>query len=115
MADAHSRDIFFVSMARSMAIPARINGVTGKVQLIGDDGAMDVDLNHHPEEPVFMAEGIASKGKLVASYKPIRSLDNPKYYSHFTLSKQTRRAVCNCFPMTKAMQIWAAVLHGAIF
>ena len=36
-----------------------------------------------------MAEGIASKGKLVASYKPIRSLDNPKYYSHFTLSKQT--------------------------
>ena len=62
VADAHSRDIFFVSMARSMAIPARINGVTGKVQLIGDDGAMDVDLNHHPEEPVFMAEGIASKG-----------------------------------------------------
>ena len=47
---------------------------------------MDVDLNHHSEEPVFMAEGIASKGKLVASYKPIRSLDNPKYYSHFTLS-----------------------------
>lgn len=89
VADAHSRDIFFVSMARSMALPARINGVTGKVQLIGDDGAMDVDLNHHPEEPVFMAEGIASKGKLVASYKPIRSLDNPKYYSHFTLSKQT--------------------------
>ena len=89
VADAHSRAIFFVSMARSMAIPARINGVTGKVQLIGDDGAMDVDLNHHPEEPVFMAEGIASKGKLVASYKPIRSLDNPKYYSHFTLSKQT--------------------------
>lgn len=61
VADAHSRDIFFVSMARSMAIPARINGVTGKVQLIGDDGVTDVDLNHHPEEPVFMAEGIASK------------------------------------------------------
>ena len=36
VADAHSRDIFFVSMARSMAIPARINEVTGKVQLIGD-------------------------------------------------------------------------------
>lgn len=25
----------------------------------------------------------------MASYKPIRSLDNPKYYSHFTLSKLT--------------------------
>ncbi|WP_418819890.1 hypothetical protein [Phocaeicola sp.] len=27
-ADAHSRDIFFVSMARSMGIPARIDEVT---------------------------------------------------------------------------------------
>ena len=89
VADTHSRDIFFVSMARSMAIPARINGVTGKVQLIGDDGAVDVDLNHNPEEPVLKEEIIPLKGKLVASYKPIRSLDNPKYYSHFTLSKLT--------------------------
>ena len=89
VADAHSRDIFFVSMARSMAIPARINGVTGKVQLIGDDGAVDVDLNHNPEEPVLKEEIIPLKGKLVASYKPVHSLDNPKYYSHFTLSKQT--------------------------
>ena len=102
-------------MARSMAIPARINGVTGKVQLIGDDGAMDVDLNHHPEEPVFMAEGIASKGKLVASYKlSVRWITrNTILISLFP--NRPRRAVCNCFPMTKAMQIWAAVLHGAIF
>lgn len=89
VADAHSRDIFFVSMARSMAIPARINGVTGKVQLIGDDGVVDVDLNHRQEEPAFREENIPLKGKLVASYKPVRSLDNPKYYSHFTLSKLT--------------------------
>ena len=34
VADAHSRDIFFVSMARSMGIPARIDEVTGMVQLI---------------------------------------------------------------------------------
>ena len=31
-ADAHSRDIFFVSMARGTGIPARIDEVTGKVQ-----------------------------------------------------------------------------------
>ena len=43
-ADAHSRDIFFVSMARSMGIPARIDEVTGKVQLMGDEGAVDVNL-----------------------------------------------------------------------
>ena len=84
VADAHSRDIFFVSMARSMAIPARINEVTGKVQLIGDDGAVDVDLDVQ-----FLEEKLAQKGRLVASYNPVRSLDNPKYYSHFTLSRQT--------------------------
>ena len=32
VADAHSRDIFFVAMARSMGMPARIDEVTGKVQ-----------------------------------------------------------------------------------
>ena len=83
VADAHSRDIFFVSMARSMAIPARINEVTGKVQLIGDDGAVDVDLDVQ-----FQEEKLGQRGRLVASYNPIRSLDNPKYYSHFTLSRQ---------------------------
>ena len=37
--DVYKRqDIFFVSMARSMGIPARIDEVTGKVQLMGDEG-----------------------------------------------------------------------------
>lgn len=45
VADAHSRDIFFVSMARSMGIPARIDEVTGKVQLIiGDERPVDVQV-----------------------------------------------------------------------
>lgn len=83
MADAHSRDIFFVSMARSMAIPARIDEVTGKVQLIKDEGAVDVHFDGQ------LMEKKTEMGKLVASYKPIPSLNNPKYYSHFTLSKQT--------------------------
>lgn len=84
VADAHSRDIFFVSMARSMGIPARIDEVTGKVQLIGDDGAIDVSFNRE------MQEGLqAQKGKFTARYTPIQSLDNPKYYSHFTISKIT--------------------------
>ena len=37
LADPHSRDIFFVSMARSMGIPARIHDVTGKVQLVHEN------------------------------------------------------------------------------
>lgn len=84
VADTHSRDIFFVSMARSMGIPARIDEVTGKVQLIGDEGAIDVSFEN------VLPEGLLPrKGRLIAGYAPIKSLDNPKYYSHFTISKVT--------------------------
>ena len=87
LADAHSRDIFFVSMARSMGIPARIDEVTGKVQLMKEEGALDVDLDC--KDTVFMEELVPQKGRLVAEYSPVKSLDDPKYYSHFTLSKVT--------------------------
>lgn len=81
-ADAHSRDIFFVSMARSMGIPARIDEVTGKVQLMTAQGATDVSFG-------ATEQTAASSGRLVARYKPIKSLANPKYYSHFSLSQIT--------------------------
>lgn len=83
VADAHSRDIFFVSMARSMGIPARIDEVTGKVQLIEDTGVMDVNFEAAEQTPS------TQKGRLIARYTSIKSIDNPKYYSHFTLSRLT--------------------------
>lgn len=82
VADAYSRDIFFVSMARSLGIPSRIDEVTGKVQLINVDGAIDVDFGSINKEE-------SPKGKLIAKYKPIKSLSDPKYYSHFSISKLT--------------------------
>ena len=82
VADAHSRNIFFVSMARSLGIPSRIDEVTGKVQLINNEGAIDVDFE--------ATEPVATKtGKFMATYKPIKSLSDPKYYSHFSISKLT--------------------------
>ena len=82
VADAHSRNIFFVSMARSLGIPSRIDEVTGKVQLISNEGAIDVDFE--------ATEPVATKtGKFMATYKPIKSLSDPKYYSHFSISKLT--------------------------
>ena len=82
VADAHSRNIFFVSMARSLGIPSRIDEVTGKVQLINNEGAIDVDFE--ATEPV-----VTKTGKFMATYKPIKSLSDPKYYSHFSISKLT--------------------------
>lgn len=96
MADAHSRDIFFVSMARSLGIPARIDEVTGKVQLLEDNGTVDVDFAEllSTEEASTQAGGgkgnlTGKRGKLIADYSPIKSLANPKYYSHFTISRLT--------------------------
>ncbi len=82
VADAHSRDIFFVSMARSMGIPARIDPVTGKVQLLDGVKVSDVDFGAaQPQEQ--------KAGRLIVEYEPIKTLSNPKYYTHFTISKLT--------------------------
>ena len=80
-ADRHSRDIFFVSLARSMGIPARIDGITGKVQLFDKDANItDVDFEN-------AQQATAQTGKLVAKYSPIKSNDDPKYYYHYTISR----------------------------
>lgn len=84
VADEHSRDIFFVALARSIGIPARINQVTRKVQIIAEDKAIDV--NFEQKDLVQPEAGI-----VVADYKPISYLNNPKYYNHFTISRLTDR------------------------
>ena len=81
VADEKSRDIFFVAMARTLGIPARIDKVTGKVQYTDKEGRT-FDVNFSTSSPVQATTGI-----LRAAYKPIASLPDPKYYSHFTLSK----------------------------
>lgn len=79
MANAHSRDIFFVSLCRSLGIPARIDDVTGKVQLAGN-GFVDIDFEAE-------VQTVSESGTLTATYNPTKFLDDPKYYSHFTLSR----------------------------
>ena len=79
-ADQRSRNIFFVSVARALGIPARIDEVTGKVQLMGGKHPIDVDFE-------VSEEIIAPTGTLKVGYKPIEALDDPKYYTHFTISK----------------------------
>lgn len=81
-ADAISRDIFFVSMARSLGIPARIDIVTGKVQFYSENKFVDVKFSE--SVTVEVPQGI-----LVASYSPSDFMPDPKYYYHFTLSKVT--------------------------
>ena len=82
LTDSRSRGIFFVDVARSLNIEAREDSVTGKVQYRA--GGQWVDVNFDAT-----VQHTASTGRLVLSYKPTAQLDDPKYYSHFTISKIT--------------------------
>ena len=78
-ADRHSRDIFFVSMARSLGIAAQINPVNGNVQYFGKEwNNVDFDAT----EPAG-----AAVGYLDIQYYPIASVADPKYYTHFSIKK----------------------------
>lgn len=80
VADSHSRDIFFVAMARSAGIPSRIDPVTGKVQYY-DNQWIDVDFEAKEEHT-----GI-EKGTLVIEYQPTTNMPDPRYYSHFSIKR----------------------------
>lgn len=84
--DARSRDIFFVSLARSLGIEARKDVVTGKVQYRAQDASgsnwMDVDFE-------ATEQAVSPKGALRLTYTPDRYIDDPKYYSHFTITRIT--------------------------
>ena len=80
VADTGSRDIFFIAVARSLGIPARIEPVARKVQFMKDGQWMDVDFE-------AAVQTTAKQGKVTATYAPIKALGDPKYYSHFTIAK----------------------------
>ena len=80
IADKHSREIFFVAMCRSFGVPAWCDPVTASIKYEKDGVVYDVDFN--AEEQVS-----GPKGKLKLRYSEIPLLDDPKYRTHFTISK----------------------------
>ncbi len=80
MADTRSRDIFFVSLGRTLGIDARKDPVTGKIQYRSDGRWVDVDFD-------AARQSIAPTGKVILDYKPTRILPDPDYYTNFTISR----------------------------
>lgn len=78
--DSRSRDIFFVDVARSLGIEARMDPVAWKIQYKQDGKWVDIDFD-------AAAQQTAKTGKLVLTFTPDGFLDDPKYYSHFSISK----------------------------
>lgn len=83
--DAHSRDIFFVSLARSLGIYSRIDEVTGKTQWQrGNKADQWVDAVFEATSGKQVA---TPQGTLRATYTEGANIEDPKYYSHFSISK----------------------------
>ena len=80
LTDNMGRNIFFVSAARSLGYPARINEVNGKPQYEKDGAWYDVDYEKRTDQSVDLEP-------LKLTYQPVEHYDDPKYYIHFTLSK----------------------------
>ncbi len=80
MADAHSRDIFFVAVCRAAGVPARLESVTGKVQYYNNGTWRDVEFGSNKQVN-------SPKGYLRMSYNAVKGIDNPLYDNHFSISK----------------------------
>lgn len=80
VADGRGRDIFFVDLARSLDIEARMDPITGKVQYRNGSDWQDVNFETVEQQN-------AQTGTLKLRYAPTPALDDPKYYHHFSLSR----------------------------
>ncbi|MGN1217841.1 MAG: transglutaminase domain-containing protein, partial [Phocaeicola sp.] len=78
--DTQSREIFFVAAARSLNIQAWKDAVTGNIYYIDNGNTYQADFE-------ISTTSKTPEGTLRATYKPIPRLDDPKYYTHFTISK----------------------------
>lgn len=78
--DSRSRNIFFVDVARSLGIEARQDAVTGKTQYRRNGDWVDVSF----DDAVMK---VAATGTLKLAYQPNGIIDDPKYYSHFSLTR----------------------------
>ena len=80
VSDNRGRDIFFVDLARSLNIESRMDPVTGKVQYHNADGWQDVNFETAEQKN-------AQTGTLKLRYTPTQTLDDPKNYHHFSISR----------------------------
>ena len=84
--DERSRDIFFVDVARSLGIEAQKDAVTGKIQYKKNGEWQDVKFEVRSSKLKTQNSKLAL-GTIKLTYEPTKLLDNPKYYSHFTISR----------------------------
>ena len=80
VSDRYSRDLFFVAACRSLGIPAWVDEISGKVRYSHEGKEYDVDF----EAPLPQPDDY---GKAVLVYKPTKDVKEPRYYTHFSISR----------------------------
>jgi hypothetical protein len=81
--NSRSRDIFFVDVARALGIDARQDVVTSKIQYKDNvDSSKWIDVNFDAVQ-----QKSNPTGKLILRYEPTATLQNPMYYSKFTITQ----------------------------
>jgi transglutaminase-like putative cysteine protease len=97
-ADRHSRDIFFVAMARSLGVAAQINPVNGNVEYDRQGQWVKADFTAtQPDQSSRQTASLDDEasdinrptaiGFLDLHYQPIEGTPDPKYYTHFSIKK----------------------------
>ena len=100
LADKISREIFFVAMCRTFGVPAWRDTVTGAVKYEKDGVTYDVDFDAEQQS-------VMPQGKLQLRFSGISLLDDPKYKTHFTLS----RFVDGTFQLQNFTGSWATLFR----
>lgn len=109
LADGVSRGIFFVAACRAFGLPARVDGMTGKVQYLANGEWIDVLL----DGPVAERERKVGYMRMTYDKTADPSLPDPDYYRHFTLSKiENGRCVLQGFDGGDATELGADASAG---
>lgn len=103
-ADRRSLGLFFVALCRSLGWAARADAVTGEIQYYDHGRWIAADLA--PE--VVKNEQV--DGQLRLTYEPTAITDNPKYYTHFSISRMRggQRTLLNYDEGDNGMEIGAS-------
>lgn len=80
--DRKNVGLLYVAIARSCGIPARIDEVTGKTQYAVDAESGWTDVVFERD-----VKTTSSSAKLTLAYTPREYMEDPRYYTHFSLSE----------------------------
>ena len=123
LTDERSRKIFFVDVARSLGIEAQVDAVTKKTQYKQGNEWVDVDFDaslsktsqaSSSKESQEVISKNSPKGMLNLGYQTNGAVDDPKYYSHFTLTRINADGSTSLLEYPEEGITWSNTFKGGV-